>query len=309
MKSHNVKEYELIRKEIEELKKCINQYISYLFGGSGIALCTIFLNNSYSPLIISIISIIVAILVMSLNYLLLYKYISHNRYAGYLRLISQELKHSKLENSEFSNEDIKELYLWELCVSQLSLFKSCSSVEKINQKFDKVKFKLSDAHFKDESEKLDYINKNINDYLTNPPQIDNKSFKKGVNELIQQAIGNRTSSSWGFPLYTSFIVYIIALFFSSGSIIFFLKYLKIENICNISIFLSREESYLFIILLLIFSLFVYRSIKKLAKIMLGSNTVIAFCWSFLYFRVYFLNDLGIYPTYIHAEGKMDWGKN
>ena len=121
MQRQNVTEYKIVRTEMETLKKCITDYMGFLFlliGGTfsawaGIAILSkgkiIFPAIGYCSLGLSLIAVMMLLV-------LVYKFISHNRYAGYCLLLSRELWEE--------NQRDADLLIWEVCVDQLRASKA-----------------------------------------------------------------------------------------------------------------------------------------------------------------------------------------
>ena len=101
---------------METIKKCITDYMGFLFllvGGSfsawaGIAILSkgemIFPAIGYCSLGLSLIAVLMLLI-------LVYKFISHNRYAGYCLLLSREIWQKSQPDDA--------LLIWEVCVDQL----------------------------------------------------------------------------------------------------------------------------------------------------------------------------------------------
>jgi hypothetical protein len=120
MQRQNITEYTLLRKEIESIKKCITDYVGFLFltvGGAfsiGAGISALAKNNitnlplAYSALAVSYIAI-------SMLYILMYKFLSHNRYVGYCLCLSQEKWSDAAERYD------GDVLIWELCLTLLRI--------------------------------------------------------------------------------------------------------------------------------------------------------------------------------------------
>ena len=117
----NEKEYKIIRDEIQNLKNCITNYMGFVLGGSGISyagLISIGNNiNKEEAVSIAFLSIILAFVVSLVFLILIYKFNSHNRYAGYCKLLNQE--QLLLKNNENINPGDIDIMSWEICVDRL----------------------------------------------------------------------------------------------------------------------------------------------------------------------------------------------
>lgn len=117
MQKQNVTEYKIIRSEIDAIKKCMTQYMGFLLLGAGAALSAWGGISALSkgPLThppIAYSSLALSLIAVSLLFILVYKFNSHNRYAGYCLLLSQEMW-------DDANDREDDLLIWELCVDLL----------------------------------------------------------------------------------------------------------------------------------------------------------------------------------------------
>ena len=110
-------EYENLRKEIESIKKCITDYQGYLFTSSGVLLtawgltATLQQNSDVARHAIGSVALAASSIVTFMMAILVYKFVSHNRCAGYSLLLTSEIW-------PVEQNDI-EIITWELCVSWL----------------------------------------------------------------------------------------------------------------------------------------------------------------------------------------------
>ncbi len=112
MQKENAKEYEFIREGITNIRSCVTSYISFLIGGSGVAFFAItYLSRlnvntstpdsttpsekSFQILLQIALPLVMSILVTILQMILFYKFLSHNRFAGYGKLLIHE-QHERL---------------------------------------------------------------------------------------------------------------------------------------------------------------------------------------------------------------------
>jgi len=120
MKKICLKEYDYLKLEIKEVKTWINRYIGYVIGVSGISavvakylitphktdeerLSDVIINPFFSPVLVLVSLIIITFLFD----ILWYKFKSHNRLAGYMQLLSQEIELFEL-TEEIRNDKEKE---------------------------------------------------------------------------------------------------------------------------------------------------------------------------------------------------------
>ena len=89
MQYQNKIEYELVREELLKLKECITSYMGFVIGGSGVAFFGIAAvsKNPGSHEILGFSCILLSVIVSLVLYILFYKFNSHNRFAGYCKLL------------------------------------------------------------------------------------------------------------------------------------------------------------------------------------------------------------------------------
>ena len=107
MTNHNIKEYELIRQEMESLKDRLTKHMSFAIGSSGLlflAIQTVDIKTQ-DNLTISMICIFTALIITAFFYLSIYKYNSLNRYAGYCKLINLEVRLFRMNVNSKSLEE------------------------------------------------------------------------------------------------------------------------------------------------------------------------------------------------------------
>ena len=93
MQRENIKEYELVRHEMLTVKDCITKYISFVLGGVGATVVLLARSGDrshFSSLEISIMSFSLCIIIDFIMLVLIYKFKSHNRFAGYCKLLTHE---------------------------------------------------------------------------------------------------------------------------------------------------------------------------------------------------------------------------
>jgi hypothetical protein len=314
MIKYNVKEYEIIRNEMQNIKSCITSYLSLIIGTSGISIFAVsYIEIRKEPIeIITIIYFFVAILLTAIYYVLIYKFISHNRYAGYLRLISQEVKFGLLHpenetNNANSKQNFidKDILVWELCMCKLNNAKPIDDFP-IELWQDKLFFNFN-SHGKPipfQNEPNIWSAKNIlikvwNKLKISGPEIDHLSIWEGIFLLIRGIFNKEISRSWKYPLYVTYMVLVFNLMFLS----LFIYYNTDEKGFLTTVGLTSKV--VIVSLIAIYILLWYGCIKELHKIMLGSKTINSFCWKFLQFRIEALNQFGYIPYYEISEGKIE----
>ena len=309
MLTENVKEYELISAELHSIRNCITSYISYLIGSSGIGVCIIsyFKTLQISHSLSLFITVSTTLVISAMHYILIYKYNSHNRYAGYLRLISQEISLASIKKKNGREQKkIEHLICWELCVSMLN---NASKRKGFPEKYwrDILKFRMAQngmvLSFKNDPEKIKKVLvSKWNDLNFACPRIDKHAFWRGISLLISGIIKRDNSKSWKYPLYTSYVVIIFNLYYLALSGYCFWAYTTSTTLAELSYVIVTGY---FVILAVILTIW-QRNVVEMYRLMLGSKTVDAFCWKFLQYRIEAVNQYGLVPTYHLTSKKRVW---
>lgn len=278
MQKENEKEFALLRTEMLNVKGCITQYLGYVFAGSGAAVYGIARMNQSADstygTAMATLAFAISFIISLVALVLFYKFHSHNRFAGYCKL----LNHERYEVPPSFTRD--SFYSWELAVGRLRCMgkdeKSIKSlVEPVN---------LNDKIKKDKLEK----------YLLSLVEDDKKrirSYCKGTMILLKALYGKIETNSWGYPPLVTSICFIFSFgFLFSG------HFLRIQK-CSTSKLL-----FLISIAITIIQLFLWMRLSgKLYSLMAGSTTVQSFFWKFLPIRASYLTNYDITPYYLDAE--------
>jgi|GEM_PF-5869847 len=270
MEKQNLREYELIREEMLSLKNCITNYMGFVIGGSGVAyygLVSItngsnsFSRIAYAPLFLSFI-------VTSVLLILFYKFNSHNRYAGYCKLLNQE----RLGNGKRLNK-IKSVMAWETCIDKLrqSELTAISTEEEIKN--------INSWNISGLDKEL--IKFNIERYTRCSTISDKKPVRRGLKIFSNFLILLYRSDSWQFPIFIFTTFCIINILYLLIAIYFLVQNSPTMFIIVFSVFLILQ-----IWIWLIF-------LGRLYIIMEGSRTVDAYCWRFISSRYKYIKK--VYP--------------
>jgi hypothetical protein len=288
MLARNVEEYKLIREEMTSLKNCITTYIGFVFAGSGAmiyALTSVDMDKPESVCVALVASALFSVLVSMILFFLFYKFHSHNRYAGFCRLLSHEQDYS-------NNGNTCALFSWETNVSLLRRHESgCASLEGLLGKISvsgvtRTALRLAlRRHY------------GINGRL---PRVDKFRATRGTRMLcdaiLLRSIG---TDSWKFPSFVACLFFFMFLVFFT-----------------ISVFLAVRACYWGIIWLLVplcpisvIQLYLWKYIcARLYSLTSGSTTIMSFYLKFIPLRVKFLNDQQqrIVPTYDGLDDDIWW---
>jgi len=108
------KEYEILKSEVAEVKACITRYIGYIIGLTGLAGLSIkYFSSPSSVFTLLLIIQVAALLIILLFEIIWYKFNSHNRYVGYIQLLTQEVGYNEL--TEEMIKDVDKSYLDKCC--------------------------------------------------------------------------------------------------------------------------------------------------------------------------------------------------
>jgi len=282
------------------LKDCITKYIGYVFAGSGAMIYG--LAKVENPSEVTFISASFSMLVSLVLVVLFYKFNSHNRFAGFCKLLNHErhnVKHNQLPGQEEGGEttikpteDNKEqpLFSWEITVGDLRWLESKTYY--LGTIFDDIEIlEPSKEELRKEVEKLIRVNNEM-------AEIDHDQTIRGLSIIVKTIfLRNIQTNSWGFPPLVVCIFLFIVLGFLGASIF---------TASQIGFFqIPWLSSYLIGILVL--QLYLWWHISGwLYSLMSGSSTVYSFFWKFMPLRTLFLNkqEPKIIPEYISIENSI-----
>jgi len=303
----SIKEYELLTKEVSEIKACITRYIGFIIGANGLVFVLVKffnhgttgqsnelkfagielgLNNFVLPFIgISVLS--------SLYFLINYKFNSHNRHVGYLQLLSQEMKHISTTNFWPIRENDKlQPGLEENVANNLNCPNHIMSWQYIMSRFNS---RIQEKEFNSN----DFGNLDFRFALSRKKKYDNLDSFVGnlniiesfLNEIVWKKLNfyshkrklynKYITKSWRYPIY----VYILAL----------------VQVIVISVFtyLGNQDKPIHFNLtwgIIVVVIWIYFT-KSLFQVMGGNKSIDYYCWQFLPYRVQMLNSYEIRPIY------------
>jgi len=198
MQFENIKEYELVRSEMITVKECITKYLGFALGGTGAAIYGRALIRSLhvDSFALNIIYPALSLIISFVLLILFYKFHSHNRFAGYCKLLSHE-KYSTRRPLKTS------LISWEIAVEG----ERSSGIDK-EDFFDPIvkAAKIKKINKKD-------LKKLLKLYSGKKPYIE-KARYRGIWILLSAIFGNIETRSWAFPPL------IVSLFFSFVSVFY-----------------------------------------------------------------------------------------
>lgn len=168
-------EYENLRKEIESIKKCITDYQGYLFTSLGVLItawgltASLQQNSAIARHAVGSVALAASLIVTFMMAILVYKFVSHNRTAGYSLLLTSEIWPPEYDNVE--------IITWELCVSWLRANESPGGARVLDAYQE-----MQDA------------------FMEEKRTAEPSTFISGTVFLFQALTTFQKSSSWGFPV-------------------------------------------------------------------------------------------------------------
>lgn len=286
----NKDEYHIIRQEMDRIKNCSTTYLGWILGGFGASvsvyagLSGLLLRYASSEdtgarthsnnLLIGIAFLLLAVTVSLVLYVLLYKFNSHNRYAGYCKLLNQE----DLSGINFPAADTStfEVMSWESCVDKLreSGFDQKAITDAIgNLKSEHV---ISDAD----------IESHLGRVGLDEIALDRNKLRGGLGLLFQRKSNPNAAQSWQFPLHVVRLFLVICLIYFCLAV--YEIYEAYEHAPS-SPALGKWTVIVpcVVIIVPLVSLWI-AFLGQLHCLMQGSSTVGAYCWRFLPFRFAYL---------------------
>jgi len=277
MQKQNIREYELTRTELLQLKDCITTYMGYMLGGSGaILLCLPAIGRNGGANYFATVPLGVSFVISLVMFILFYKFISHNRLAGFCKLLNHE-KYC-MADSGVSICEVDDILSWEICIDRLRASDSDESLlydDKLTYKgVDKEALFMAIKNFK---------SKNIL----------NKSLPNGFS-LVRCFLNKKyRTQSWAFPIHVTVVFLSLCSFFLFTGVAF-------SIICFATDHSLWSLSYIF---LSVISCIVQYKIwdvylEKLYDVMEGCHTIDSFCLYFIPIRIRYLKEIGnIIPAY------------
>lgn len=287
MQSQNVREYELVRQDMVEIKECITKYMGFVLGGSGAAIfgLSALKFSTQECFALAYASSFLTVSITLVLFLLFYKFTSHNRFAGYCKLLNHE-RYRKNNNCSFP-----QLLTWEMCMDRLRASDLISAQESV-EKFEDIDISEIDGQNK---KRLFHLLEKLSG---KEASVDKNKHTKGFKLLLKTFRGKSSSSSWGYPPFVVTLFFLLCLGFLSTGI-----FGTILSIFDGKILaLSKLTLCVIMIIILICQYIAWRFFcGKLYSLMEGSNTVDAFYLRFIPIRTEILNELEIIPHYLYLK--------
>lgn len=279
-----MKEVRLLRSELVELKRCLTTYLGFIFAGASAAgfgllrLGQMASENDFLAAGLGILTLGLSFMMDFITIIIFYKFNSHNRLAGYCKLLSHEILS---DNDKMKLKDLNENFSWPFLIGKL-----CS----LEFGWEKIRSLLNSIQIKDPT--IDP--KKFEKYFK--PKSCPTSIPKSICMIFRAIAGNLKTSSWAFPPYITAICFILCILLYFSSI-------------YIAIVSDFADSVKLLIVFLFFGsihLIIWNHlIRKLYRLMQGDLTVHSYMLKFLPIRVYYLNKHEIVPRYIDFDQQLE----
>jgi len=339
MNKNSTVEYNNLRSDLKEIKSCITRYIGYIIGISGLtAVIAKYLiasetGSGLAPRPFSAIVIVTSIFMVTFLFeILWYKFKSHNRYSGYMQLLSQETDLFMLDESMKNDpektyltskeleiyDDSEDFIIWELIMSRTNNTKEKSSLKQI--------LKATERAYYNFGYNQDYDADKLSNYTSYDTKFYNKIIypinkrKTGIrnfclfvlNAIIQtvsiffnrfpqlglQRIDNKyISYGWNYPIKIIQIGF-ISITGLSLSLFFIIS----QNSHEFNKYYVYDERInlgviLYFATFLILARWIFNFIGKSHEILFGRYSIDYYSWLFFIFRIQYLNSKNILPKY------------
>lgn len=296
----SVKEYELLSKEVADIRSCITNYVGYIIGSNGIIFLLIrYLgtnNDNLNPILLPLVSLVV---ISSLYGIINYKFSSHNRHVGYLQLLSQELRHihydkkspiSKTEELDKGmNGNLKEtghpqtIMSWQYIMSRWNnriKEDSYNSIDfhKLDFRFELSSYKYNSLEVYDEKGKENVIHSFLKEIVWK--RYNMKGHSKNLYEKFK-------TRSWQYPKY----IYIVALI----QVVLMTFYLFFG--VNEKPDLDLHKWTVLACVLVVWVYFTW----NINQVMRGRKTTDFYCWALFAYRIQMLNNYSIRPVFFSTS--------
>jgi len=312
------KEYELLKKDITDIKKYINDYIGYIIGTNGVAfgLFAYLSLDKGSSFDAKFISLFLGLSILFFLYsIVIYKFNSHNKLAGYIRLLTQEVDYIDLNKKDntcvCSDVNFQGSFLsWEFVMSRwdsLIVRNNCprKTFESLQFYFQPQNFELDldTAKTKDEL-KFEFFNKKKKslkkkrcDFMCKLIFLNYQKLDSLISVFKPQKkiYSKYHISSWKYPKVIFLIFTVLYSFFLFSLIaILILPYYGYLKPFKPSSFHFLVYFIPIVISLLMYFLFFF---KEYIRVLRKDKSVDFYCWAFLPFRVKLLNQYDFEPIY------------
>lgn len=252
---------------MQSIRDCVTNYMGFVLAGGGIAQVAIaFIGvETKNEAGVAVACMALACIAALVLLVLLYKFNSHNRYAGYCKLLTQE-------QYTLGREDVQ-IHAWEVCIDRLREY---SNLRRDNSGGGSVSHidGLSDKAFKDKRA----------EYSGPRPKANRQALLGATRVMFGTFVQHRSAASWAFPVFVVGVFMALTIMFVATS----LWYAK--SAMGGALGIDTDLSHGLAIMLGFLVLAWTRGFCVLHRVMEGSSSVMAFCWRFAPIRSAFLAD-------------------
>jgi hypothetical protein len=296
MQNTNVREYEQIKSELDSVDRSISKCnsLTVVVCAAGCVFLIFSKLSLHSLLASASGAFVICIFLGTMYYIMISKFVVHNKFAGYLDLLSMEIRHDKIKNKNTVSR----------CSSECS--KNSENLYSSSRQFWTSTLVFT---FLKEGRKVDPWNNKKNraelirlwrNYRLHDPLTDRNKFFKGISLLFMK-IGNcNTSKRYYYPYQVSYFILFNLLVFSASGFWYYFRQFHVSGFD----FANAENLLLTFIVFFtvcLLAILLQKTVSNFHSLINGSKTVQAFCWSFFQFRIEYLNNIGIKPSYIAPE--------
>lgn len=347
MQKYSNKEYEHLKTEISEIKKCITRYIGYIIGISGVTTIvskylyvysssTVHNGFAITKVFLAVIILVSLVITTYLFEILWYKFKSHNRHAGYMQLMSQEINAYNLTDDIKYNDKKPHLYdpscldkfegnldilSWDFMMSRLTNVSEKSDIEAIKNATRKSTFIFSKSKLYNLSKIENYKDLDslffefciYRKYFPRIKSLRRKRIMQSISNLVYIWIPSKqkniidsidekyTSISWKYPIKLIQLgtLSILALSFS----FFYFLSMSYDPIWSggLDTRLFNMASLLVCVWVIVILRWIFVYIGKFHQLLSGIYSIEYYCWQFFIFRTQYLNAKGILPEFYSRD--------
>ena len=278
-----MEELRILRRELLNLKDCITKYLGYIFAGSAGSVFGLLRLSQISDRGIQfafegigLISLVLSLIISFISIIFFYKFHSHNRIAGYCKVIS----HERLPKVNSDNGQYKSIFGWESIIGRLR------DIEMNPKKVSEI--------FPEGSKNVIVGNKKLGDIQDDIEKVYSKTgceakYGEAIKILFQSITGKLRTYSWAFPPFITAICLITDIIFYLTSV-----YIAVYTV-SISLIV-----FLLITTFILFPIWLYL-LKKLDRLMKGDLTIDSYMLKCLPLRIEYLRQFNLNPTYTEVK--------
>jgi hypothetical protein len=295
MLAHNKTEYELVRQEMGRTRTCITHYMGFTLAGSvgaafGVPATA---QGALEELEIAALCLAVSLIVTFISLILLYKFNSYNRFAGYCKL----LNHERL-GADNRGDHPEEVLLWEICISYLRRTdQSIAALDGIFSALNVDEFDSTDLLL------LRKLNEKYHALYRHGRAL------VGLRTLVLTALGRLCTASWAYPAYLGVLLAMITAGFLACGVIASALYFRDQvAVLSLTGMTSQPDASVLVVCALgTFGLqaFIWRAyLQKFGQLIDGAGTVDSYFWRFLPIRARVLGLDNLKPRYLEAASRL-----